>query len=390
MGKSIVDKPFVLISGLALNENNRGTAALGYGAISFLQEKGLLSTNQTIIKITECKLLGYIRWMVVLLLKKNRTVITIGEDKWNCKVLGYPSYEKNIVRNNSFFSRFTILNRIVRKTSLVAAINGGDGFSDIYGADLFKQRLPDIEFAIDNKIPLIMLPQTIGPFKDEICLSLASSILKYSFHVYIRDSCFVDELEKMGVKYELTNDLSFYMKPEPWDIDVNKDNAVGLNISGLAWDNNFHTLSEQFDNYKELIRGIITMFQNKGKTIYLIPHSYNYYSPELFNDDLKASKDAYNELEDKTNVVLIDKDLKSPQIKFLISQMSFFVGTRMHANYAAIFTKVPVFGLAYSYKFKGAFENNGIYNRTASIIHINKQDIESIINAIETAYNSKS
>lgn len=40
--------------------------------------------------------------------------------------------------------------------------------------------------------------------------------------------------------------------------------------------------------------------------------------------------------------------------------MSFFIGTRMHANFAAIYTGVPLFGLAYSYKFEGAFNANGL------------------------------
>ena len=66
--------------------------------------------------------------------------------------------------------------------------------------------------------------------------------------------------------------------------------------------------------------------------------------------------------------------------------MSFFVGTRMHANFAAIFSGVPLFGLAYSYKFKGAFEHNGIYNRTANINNIKEEEIEQILCAIEKAY----
>ena len=66
--------------------------------------------------------------------------------------------------------------------------------------------------------------------------------------------------------------------------------------------------------------------------------------------------------------------------------MSFFVGTRMHANFAAIFTKVPLFGLAYSYKFKGAFENNGIFNRTADINNITVEKIDDIIKKIGDAY----
>jgi hypothetical protein len=46
---------------------------------------------------------------------------------------------------------------------------------------------------------------------------------------------------------------------------------------------------------------------------------------------------------------------------------------------------VPVFGLAYSFKFQGAFENNGIYNRTAMINNITSADIPGIISQIDKA-----
>lgn len=41
-------KKYILISDFHLNENNRGTAALGYGAVSFLRQKGFLRDGQMI------------------------------------------------------------------------------------------------------------------------------------------------------------------------------------------------------------------------------------------------------------------------------------------------------------------------------------------------------
>ena len=90
----------------------------------------------------------------------------------------------------------------------------------------------------------------------------------------------------------------------------------------------------------------------------------------------------------RVNIILIDQDLISPQIKFIISQMKFFIGTRMHANFAAMYTGVPLFGLAYSYKFQGAFEANGIYDSTAMINNINEQDVDVIIERIAIKYEA--
>jgi colanic acid/amylovoran biosynthesis protein len=85
---------------------------------------------------------------------------------------------------------------------------------------------------------------------------------------------------------------------------------------------------------------------------------------------------------------MIKKDLKAPQLKYIISKMNFFVGTRMHANFAAIYTGVPLFGLAYSYKFQGAFEANGVFNSTAIINNINELEADTIVKNIIDKYNN--
>lgn len=386
MGKGEEIKKYVYISGLALRENNRGTAALGYGAISFLQEKGLLNNEQTIVEIRECGFKSFLKWIVKCLLGKDHKKEVINGQTWRFRDIAYLRLEKILAKRFTCIWNYTFLKKIVDNTSLIAAINGGDGFSDIYGKEIFYKRLPGINFAMENRLPLVILPQTIGPFKEGECLQTASKILKYAKHVYVRDECFVSELKEMGVEYEVTNDLSFYMKPEPWDIEIDSQNAIGINVSGLAYDNNFHTLAGQFPHYQELMEKLVMLFQEKGKQVYLISHSFNYNKPEQNNDDLSAAKSLYAKLSNKQNVHLVDKDLISPQVKYLISRMSFFVGTRMHANFAAIFSKVPLFGLSYSYKFKGAFENNGIYNRTANIKNMKSEDVDSIVKAVETSY----
>ena len=175
------------------------------------------------------------------------------------------------------------------------------------------------------------------------------------------------------------------MKPQSFDIDI-KPNAVGLNVSGLTYSNTFQTLSGQFVSYPYLIKAIIRYFQSQNVPIYLIPHSYNYKHPEESNDDLQAIRDLYSKLDNKTNVYIVDFDMISPQVKFVISKMSFFIGTRMHANFAAIYTRVPLFGLAYSYKFQGAFEANGIYDSTAMINNISEKECDEIVNKIADKY----
>jgi len=375
-------KKYVLISDFCLTARNRGTAALGYGALAFLRKKGFLKETQEVVQYSICW--NPLRSFICPIKRKTVEVqghlITFTHLMTN--IFEYKLWEKT-----GFSFPFSTWGKFIKNVALVAAINGGDGFSDIYGEWMWNSRLGEIRFAIKNKSPLILLPQTIGPFKDPKILAEAKQIMEYASAIYVRDSKFTKELNEMGIKHELTNDLSAYMKPEPWDIDI-KPNSIGINVSGLAYSNKFLDLAGQFTVYPELMTKLVQYFQKKGKTIYLIPHAYGYNNPEWNNDDMISSREFYNSLEDKTNIVLIDKDLLSPQIKYAISKMSFFIGSRMHANFAAIFTHVPVFGLAYSFKFQGAFENNGIYNRTAMINNITSTDIPEIINQINEAYEN--
>lgn len=375
-------KKYVIISGFNTSDNNRGTAALSYGAINFCVQEGYLKKGQQMLNINVIKKF----WK-----KKYRdfeeTYLVDGKT-WNRKVIHVFFLEKLLYDKLHISIPFTKFGRSLRNTELVAAINGGDGFSDIYNTESFLNRLTDIKLAMRENLSLVILPQTIGPFNDNSNFLKANEILLYAKDVYVRDNKFEKELQALGVTYKMTKDLSAFMQPEPWNISI-KSGSIGINISGLCYSNGYRTLTGQFDNYPELIDEIICHFQKKGKTIYLIPHSYNYGKAEINNDDMEACRMAYERLKNKSGVVFVDKNLTSPQVKYVISKMSFFIGTRMHANFAAIYTGVPLFGLAYSYKFEGAFNANGLDGdmQTAMINNLKSTEIAKVINKIESFYS---
>lgn len=379
MGKSQEMKPYFILSGLNLNDNNRGTAALGYGAFSFLQQKGYLHKGQELLEIK------YRRNPFKLISQTEQ--LAIQENTWTKRTVYLWSLHRRLLRKYNLIIPCMGLSRLIKKIDFVAAINGGDGFSDIYNTATFMMRLPDTLFAMKTGIPVIQLPQTMGPFTEKSNYDLAVKILRYSTVVYVRDKKYVDELDKIGIKYEVTKDLSAFMQPEPWNIKI-KEGAIGINVSGLCYSNTFRTLSGQFEAYPTLMKRLVEHFQNMGVHVYLIPHSYQYGDPEESNDDMVACQAVYDSLDNKNDVIFVNDDLISPKVKYVISQMSFFIGTRMHANFAAIYTGVPVFGLAYSYKFAGAFDANGLNSQeqTAMINNIDEKDIDNIIAKINKYY----
>lgn len=69
-------------------------------------------------------------------------------------------------------------------------------------------------------------------------------------------------MDSVGLTYERAKDLSAYMLPQPWNININS-NSIGINVSGLAYSNRFPNLEGQFDAYPELIHRLINHFRQK-------------------------------------------------------------------------------------------------------------------------------
>lgn len=296
-----------MLSDFNIRSNNRGTAALGYGAIAFLLREGYIDEYFEIVRYQ------FYRNPFKKHLKSIVCDLDINGRNWKYHTLSVWFIERWLYKLHVHFLS-TPFKKTVSNLKLVAALNGGDGLTDIYGEKLLNSRLPEMNLAMDFKIPFVVMPQTIGPFLNEANKQRVLAILKRADKIYVRDSNFVNELEVNKLPYEKTNDLSFFMEPELFSMEIQKP-CVGINVSGLAYSNQFGNLVGQFDAYPKLMTDIVKLFQSKGCHVYLIPHAYNVKKPEKNNDDMEATRDFYDNLKDKTNIHFVDKDLISPKVK---------------------------------------------------------------------------
>lgn len=367
----------------AINHTNRGCQALTYGSISFIKK---------IIKDAD-----KLEWIVPGYCFRHRKdeIFNVEVDGEIVAIKRRYYFLPEIIISTFFYRLFkkslfkTSFAKDLERLEYVTNISGGDGFSDIYSPLTFLILTWPSLISVFLRKKLIVMPQTIGPFTNKFVKKAAHYILKGAHKVYVRDLVYAKMLEKLGVDYTFNYDVSYYMNPKSVNYEVKK-NSIGINVSGLTYYNNYRNLAGKFEYYKELIIRLINSFQTKGIPVYLVPHTYNYHVPEINSDDLQASKDIYNSLQNKDNIFVLDEDLNAPELKYIISQFDFFIGTRMHANFAAIFTKTPVFGLAYSYKFSGSFDLYGLNNNYSSVIDISKEHIEQIIQKIHSVYDDRS
>lgn len=255
------------------------------------------------------------------------------------------------------------LKREMSELDMIFDVTFGDGFSDIYGkmwnvtTDMLK------ELAIKSGTPLILLPQTYGPYKDTKLKKWAEHIVKKCSFAYSRDTASAVEMNKIcGNKVEVLTDMAFalpYNKSE-YLVDHNKIN-VGINVSSLLWDsayakdNKFGLNTE----YKEFITKLIQDLLNFGRyRIHLIPHVIDAENYESAENDVRAC-DAVKKMFNNDDVICAPAFDNPVDAKSYIANMDVFVGARMHATIGAVSAGVATIPFAYSKKFKTMFGNLG-------------------------------
>ncbi|MEQ5874337.1 polysaccharide pyruvyl transferase family protein [Pseudoalteromonas sp. MEBiC 03485] len=265
---------------------------------------------------------------------------------------------------------------LFNKFDVVFDIGEGDSFTDIYGTSRFLRLFFSKLHVLVNKRPLIIAPQTIGPFKKRKSSLMAKFILKNASKVFIRDIKSRDVFQSLlpNSKSIQVIDVAFAM-PFTKNIEI-ASQTVGINVSGLLF-NGGYTGGNQFglkDDYPEFIEELIRYFvEETAYNVELVSHVIS--DEQALEDDYRACV----HLAKMFNDVKVAPKFNNPiEAKSYISGYSLFLGSRMHATIAAFSTSVPVIPLAYSRKFDGLFRTLG-YEHSLDLKELTKESLMSEI-----------
>jgi len=78
--------------------------------------------------------------------------------------------------------------RVVSGSRAVLDISGGDSFTDVYGPKRFRAMILSKRLALDAGVPLILLPQKLGPFRNPAFAAEAVDVLGRAAAVWVRDA----------------------------------------------------------------------------------------------------------------------------------------------------------------------------------------------------------
>lgn len=105
--------------------------------------------------------------------------------------------------------------RFLKRLDVVFDITYGDGFSDIYNQKFVFMTTLQKLFVTKSKTPLVLMPQTYGPFNSKLLEEFASYVIKRSQLVYSRDHLSTDYVKDIsGVRTIEATDLAFALPYE--------------------------------------------------------------------------------------------------------------------------------------------------------------------------------
>ncbi len=230
----------------------------------------------------------------------------------------------------------------LRGYDLVLDTGAGDSFADIYG---FK-RLAFIAYAHWMMrrlgIPLVLGPQTIGPFDTTLGRAIARRSLRQADVVMARDGASAHYAEAtLGRPVDAVGTDVVFMLPSDAPSAPSRD--VILNVSGLLWFGDDHVDSAY---YRTQVREFIETLEAGGRRVSLLAHVVN---SAQGNDDIDAI-DAVAGVLGRPIELLVPRDLA--EARSYIASGRFLVGARMHACLNALSQGVPAIPWAYSRKFE--------------------------------------
>lgn len=267
----------------------------------------------------------------------------------------------------------------ITSADAVLDISGGDSFTDLYGNQRFWAVVAPKLIAMERKRPLILLPQTYGPFRSKRIRRLAERVVRTSAMAWARDTGSFEILRSLaGSDFDATKhcsgvDVAFGLPstepanplPAPlaaW-LAAESSLRVAVNVSGMIY-NDEASASRRYGfkaEYRQVIDKLLRrLLEQTDSHILLVPHVLaptGHYESDI--DACQNALDALGPSAPRERIGVLPPLFDASETKWIISHAEWFCGTRMHSTIAALSSGVPAAAIAYSDKTKGVFATCG-------------------------------
>jgi polysaccharide pyruvyl transferase WcaK-like protein len=237
--------------------------------------------------------------------------------------------------------------------SVAVDTGAGDSFTDIYGLRRLVEMSLLRRLVARAGVPLVLGPQTIGPFNSRVGRLLARWSTRPAQLILARDSFSFSEAKTLALPHVRPATDAVFALPQPPRGGPAADlpPRTLLNVSGLLWTENSHV-----DNvtYRGSVIQLALDLNARGHRVALFAHVLESTNRD---DDVGAIVAAREELVRRglTLETVIPSNLADARATIKASRL--VVAARMHACLNALSVGVPAIALAYSRKFRPLMED---------------------------------
>ncbi|KEZ15301.1 Polysaccharide pyruvyl transferase [Sphingobium yanoikuyae] len=269
--------------------------------------------------------------------------------------------------------------RAVGGVDCVLDIGAGDSFADIYGPKRFAFLWLTKMMTIMRHVPLVLSPQTIGPFTKPAYKAPAAWAMSKSRVVFARDEASRAVASAMApdANVQLSVDVAFVLPFEDRSHERGSSMLrVGVNVSGLLLheaESGRNRFGLSYD-YAAFTRGLLTTLSARDDVeIHLVPHATS--NRDAADDDGCAADRLAAEF---PAAIRVPNFVGPSEAKSYISSLDFLVAGRMHACIGAFSAGTPVIPIAYSRKFSGLFGLLG-YDKIVPVQGNDDADVQALV-----------
>jgi colanic acid/amylovoran biosynthesis protein len=237
---------------------------------------------------------------------------------------------------------------------------GGDNITLDYGIESLLWHIRFAQHAQRLGKKVMIWGASVGPFTSELVVErLAADFLRSVDCITVRETISLKYLHAIGVakNVRLVTDSAFVMTPQPVDMSTfwptrNGKTIVGFNMSPLI--QKFRPKGEARQVLqREVAEFLKETTQQDSVSIVLLPH-VDPLDGRSENSDSHYMREIL-EMTGNCNgsVSMVPSTLNAAQLKYILSQCTYFIGARTHATIGALSCMVPTISVAYSTKAKG-------------------------------------
>lgn len=248
--------------------------------------------------------------------------------------------------------------------NLVIPVGGGQ----LSARKGFKQTavimLHALEILIPQRLkkPIIIYPQSIGPFGNKFQEWCVRRVLKRVTTIFVREQRSFELLMSWGMskdKILIVPDAGFLFSPNTKESALQllqKYNLPNgrrlLGVTVREW-----LPAHEQENFEMELAHFLNYVTDRNFNVVIIPQVI---AEEHEVDDRVTSRNVFNKIENKENITLITENIEPDLIKGVYENLDVLLGMRMHSNIFSLTGFVPVLAIAYEHKTNGIMEQLNI------------------------------